>query len=1515
MTSAMPTYRSQGVNYLGFLAQQLGDLRGIKTLAHELIQNADDAKDESGKLAATRIIFDIRKDALMVHNDAVFRETDFLRMREVASGSKRSEDGERTTGAFGVGFISVYQITDRPEIHSNGRRWVLRPDESEERRIEDWRDSSVTTETGTLFRLPWAFKDSIVRRELKAPPVTNAYIDSFVAELREALPNSILFLKKLERIELRHNGEIVASVDRIGDGNTFLVRCSQEERLWHIFESDFSGDAARLTQRFRGHIDTNRSSYVRVAVSESLLDHGLLYATLPTEQVTGLPFHIDADFFPAADRKSIPFGDSLDHRSEWNRAALKTAANAFASNLITLRDIFRNDPETFWKILGAVDSVHRRNSGNSLMPLRTFWDSLLPQLPHSPVVFAQSGRWLLPGQTRIVTGRDEEAAIPAFRELGMEIVHEKLWGMRNTLTQNRVGVKSISVEDLESALSEKGLYGEPTCIPSTLRDRRLIRLLWQGVHGVLANAQGASRTAAEAIGCEFSLAPGVDGRIWPCRAALQTDEYTQEVFTQLLPDDATFLVEKNVPLFDQLCSEFTVEDAVDVLARFDSDTLKVHWTCGDFQPKVVLQWLDRNKAYLTVTLRNRLAELPIFPSTSGLHSLEDLWLPGGFEDPIGATDLLDVGALPGLLDFLRSLGARELSFEDYARRYIAEAFSPSSAVSEDAKRELLSVLERHIGEIKDDYKLKALFSKLSIVECTDDVFRLPADVYMPSEEIKSVLGNLANYAKLPLRAEGRADLYNWLGVSTSLRLKDVLSVIQASAANQPCRKSKAIVRKMLEVLGTLWTRLSETQRESCELLRTLKWLPAEGDKDDWHRPNELHAAYRKTLFASQAKFIDVPLPLQQRISEFLRYMGLNVTPHARLVVRHLLRCSEKSVPPPSGIYQWLNENANPTDLQQLKVSPCLWVGGRYFSPKQVYWGSHSFGNFRVQLGPELRSFQKLLSSLEVRESPNSDDAMEVLKEVSVEVGSGPIGDEEESVVLQCWVMLTDALNSGVLDYGRLQGSLGDTKCVPNRLRQLHRPSWMFFEDRPSLVDKFPELLKGNVVGRIDRAWIAMEAAGVKPLSQVVHGVLVDTINRRSDVEMRRRILERAILIKSICEDASNGRHSSGVGESFEEILDAIRLVGTDHFTVKWKLEAFDREWPHTPPEQATAHWNSEDVTIYFAQPSDSAPPWSAIAREMAYAVLPEARPASVSPGLKSILEANTFADARDQLIELGISSIEKLEFEPVKPQIAESLDSTSDSANEGSPATSVDDGEPLQDGSAGPPRHDDDSEPAPEDPFAKRFYSQQTASPSRPRHREISLPEGGPLTDDSAKEDTEKSIREGRAGSNVSRTLIRWELQAAAQDLAIKFRSMVHGDYSKRCQICSRSFVVSGGQLQVYVAHVVPPGEDRRTNHFGDLLGLCGWHFSLMRYGEWCFLDPATRHPFLDSSDREGWEQMRDFVTERPVEVDDMGNRYVGLPVRFSNVYRDWNSEPEATYEEIRYSIPHWKYLCELLKS
>jgi hypothetical protein len=126
--------------FLGTLAKILGDLGGYSTLAHELVQNADDAKGGDGIPAASTVTFDVRDDAVIIWNDGSFTSCgrpgapvcplsprcDLHSFLRVAGETKRDRDD--TTGAFGVGFTAVYQITDRPQLIAGGVHWTLRPE-------------------------------------------------------------------------------------------------------------------------------------------------------------------------------------------------------------------------------------------------------------------------------------------------------------------------------------------------------------------------------------------------------------------------------------------------------------------------------------------------------------------------------------------------------------------------------------------------------------------------------------------------------------------------------------------------------------------------------------------------------------------------------------------------------------------------------------------------------------------------------------------------------------------------------------------------------------------------------------------------------------------------------------------------------------------------------------------------------------------------------------------------------------------------------------------------------------------------------------------------------------------------------------------------------------------------------------------------------------------------------------------------------------------------------------------
>lgn len=1503
MINQQPTYLSQGINYLGFLSQQLGDLAGKTTLAHELIQNADDAKDDAGRLTATRITFDITDAALIVSNDAVFRELDFDRMSNVASGSKRSESGDRTTGAFGVGFISVYQITDRPEIHSAGRRWILRPEYPEDKRIEVWNDTSIISDIGTKFRLPWAFEESEVRKALKVPPVNKDYIEALVDELAEALPRAILFLKKLERIELRRDGKLVSVVTRRRHDTTIWINQDNDIRCWRILETDFPTKAKNLKSLYGNSIDIHRSDRVRVAIPDSLIDDGLLFAALPTEQLTRLPFHIDADFYPASDRKAIEFGDVHDPRSEWNRAAIRAAASAVHSNLILLRDMYSDDAATFWGVLGQIQAVDQGARGDLRNPFGDFWKALLPSLEEAPIVYTESGKWLLPKCTRIPTGQQEQNSVGAFLELGIEIVHRDLWPHRNLLRQREVSVRTLSASDVYHCLKVKGYTDRPVNAPPVKSD--LLEQLWQGVNGVLANTQGNKFWDAKCLLQMCSLAPGLDDCYWPCHSAYRADdEYTRGMFAPLMPNDKTFLTHSGVPLLETLCSVFTVPDAIATLASLDMK--QYGRRADDYDPVAILQWFEEHKSDLTNDLRVQLINLSIFPSAQSLHPLGELWLPGGFEDSMGEVDILDSKLLGSLSNFLQDLGARPLTFEDYAMRYVPKAFARESTFDIETKRNLLTTLEMHIGKIRDNNQLRDKLSAVWLVECEADRFKQPNEAYFRTDNVYKALGEKAHYAFIPNKSERRRDLYHWLGVQSQPRIMDMLQNIERVTRTKPTLGARGTVVQMLEALRIRWQELNEHQdsiRLYFESFKSKAWLPAEGDSGMWYTPDKLFAAYNKDLFASQGKFLDVPIGVQRNINDFLDWLGVNLSPQPFRVIRHLLACSKLDQKPPNDIYRWMNQNAEPKDLRELKDTECLWIPGKakYLRPNQVFWGRHPFGRFRVQLDSRLRSYQNLLEGLGVREQADISDVLDVLIDVSEEVGSSMLETEDKSVTMQCWVMLSDALKNEELKEKSLTTKLQDVRCVPTEMGLLQRPSWMFFEDRSGLVDKFSGPLGQNCIPRTERAWTAMEAAGVRPVSAVVQGYVSDVVNPRVDHDIAERVMDRIDLIRTILVEAT----AASQEEDHMSILNDMQFIQVDTLTMQWRLQAFNRKWPDSTPEPASAHWDCGRLMFYFANHNGSFP-WSAIARELALALAPNENPASISPGLKAVLEVGTAKDAVTQLNDLGIASVRSFDPGSTKEAVAASLGDDESEMNDYVQNWSDFSNDSGDD-------HSSDRADDTEDSFARLFHDVQTTTPSSAGDNPFVLPVGSSTTSQQARVQTARVSNVGKFESHILKLVQKNELGPDGKALEVEFRSMVEGDYGKRCQICSRTFAKPSGDWLVNVVHVVPPIKDHRANHFGDLLGLCGWHFNLLQYGQWALLDPNSGQPFEDMDGVRGWERMREFILTRVPTTDDFDNQYVGLPIQFSNVYQEWLSEPVPIVEEIRYSIPHWNFLCELL--
>lgn len=1511
-----PQYLSMGVDFWGFLKKEVGDLEGITTLAHELIQNADDAKDEQGNLAAKKIIFDITDEALLVSNDATFREDDFNRIRRIASGEKRSEQGARPTGAFGIGFLSVYQITDHPEILSAGRHWLFKPEEPENKRIEVTPDTSLN---GTLFRFPWALDDSLIRRKLGKPPVSRDSLDKWTTELKERLPRAILFLKSLNTIELGRNGQPVMQVNRYTKENQ--LRIEPDGGSWRIIKGSFSNEARALRERHRLYLNNNRAEDVQIAIPDFQLKDGLLFATLPTEQSTGLPFHINADFFPDSDRKSIAFGE--DHLSDWNRAAIQAAAEALKKNLESLRLGLQQDHKTFWFMLERLEQVCRESNEDERYPVGAFWETIVGELKSLPVIYTINGKWHKPAETRIASGMEQ--AIPVFTALGIEIVHQDLQRYHNILTSAEVGVQPVRPIDIFDALNRLGLVSRPAdfnSLPKGYQSVEGLKEIWKALEVVLGNLRGPANNTVINFIKLCALAPSTDGKISPFASVYRADNETQDIFRAIIPK-TVFLADLAEEELSQLCPEFSPRKVIDELSR-DLEGIDSAWQERKLDPKRLLMWLEKRKLvdnwFSDKDLISMLVDLPIFPSGGNLKPLKHLMLPGNFFDPIGLSEIVDMEKLHGLRDFLCGLGAKELTFVEYVKRYVRQAFSDASTNAE-TKRKLVKLMADHIGEIREDREVRNLLANVDLVECDNGCYKQPQQVYFRRPETEQLLKGLAHYVRLPdQRAENIIELYKWLGVALYPRAQDVVESIARLTRRylpQSTNNSRQTIVTILEALGGWFKRLTPDKKAQYDALKRMAWLPAEGDHNKWYRPSDIFASYNKTMFESQAKFLDATIRVQQGANDLLEYLGVNLKPEASQVIGHLKKCALDNVDPPRGIYSHLN-NLQPIELEELRETACLRVRGKYLRPDQVIWGSHPFGRFRVELDASFNQYGDLLIALGVKRAPDYTDAIKVLQEIQAQVGDNPLG-EDRQIVLQCWKMLSDELLSNSISPEYLSETLSNVKCIPNQQGQLCTPASMFFEDRPGLVEKFPDLLRNNTIRKPEQAWHAMHAAGVQSISNVVIGDLIEPKEFQEDPWLKNRVKQREQSIKRIITSADSAGYDSTRCIS----LDALHFICADQLQIIWHLDALGLT-RSKKPEPICAHLVRDKNTIYFSLSDSGEHPWTDLARELAIALALGADIGTISPGLSIILSAQQELEVVERLDALGISRIEMLpgqtphedttiasfDEQPSMPQDDWTRQSEQQTViPEHIPNAESKSTQEIEDLCQTSVSQDEESSPeAKPETFSKKLFEAQTVEPGPAQEAPVLLPIGGPKTEESAKRHTEQSIQIGRAGSYIPKVVFRWEPKPASKALSDEFKSMVHGDYTKRCQICGETFQTKNNDLQVYVVHIVEPSVDHRTNHFGDLASLCGLHYAQVKFGKWAFIDPNTDESVQDP------ERLEAVLLNAERKVDEMGHEYVAIPIRFFNVYQEWEPNPTPTIdEEIRYSIPHWKYLRALL--
>ncbi|XP_059656455.1 uncharacterized protein LOC132303270 isoform X2 [Cornus florida] len=208
------------------------------TVLKELIQNADDAGATKVCLCLDRRVHGTESllseklaqwqgPALLAYNNAEFTEDDFVSISRIGGSSKHSQAWK--TGRFGVGFNSVYHLTDLPSFVSGkyvvlfDPQGVYLPNVSTAnpgKRIEYVSSSAISLYKdqffpycafgcdmknpfpGTLFRFPLRNADQAANSKLSKHVYLEDDISSMFAQLYEEGVFTLLFLKSVLSIDM-----------------------------------------------------------------------------------------------------------------------------------------------------------------------------------------------------------------------------------------------------------------------------------------------------------------------------------------------------------------------------------------------------------------------------------------------------------------------------------------------------------------------------------------------------------------------------------------------------------------------------------------------------------------------------------------------------------------------------------------------------------------------------------------------------------------------------------------------------------------------------------------------------------------------------------------------------------------------------------------------------------------------------------------------------------------------------------------------------------------------------------------------------------------------------------------------------------------------------------------------------------------------------------------------------------------------------------------------------------------
>ncbi|XP_074278416.1 uncharacterized protein LOC141602005 [Silene latifolia] len=459
----------------------------------ELIQNAEDNEYLEGVEPSLEFLITSRDitgtgapaTLLIFNNEKGFLRKNIESICSVGNSTKAGNRKRGYIGEKGIGFKSVFLLTANPYILSNGYQIRFSETPCTECDIAyivpEWVDKPCISDIQEIYGRHTSLPTTTLILPLKADKV-----EAVKEQLSSLHPELLLFLSKIKRLSVKEDNQdpklnsvraisISSERDFVSkkniDAESYTVHLaaeeggdeSQGECSYYMWRQKFPVKAENKVEKRK---DIEEWSITLAFPYGKRLDRGMtcpgIYAFLPTETATNLPFIIQADFLLPSSREAILWDD------KWNQGILDCVPsafiNAFVSLVKTREDAPASSLASMFAFLPVKSSAYSKlNVIREAIKERLRQESIVMSESHSSQKFfhkpSEVGRLMPPFWKILLKAKAQGAKLHNLSSHGKHILHSSFDTSKYNDELEFLGIKFVDHDWYPKCIQSCNLVG------------------------------------------------------------------------------------------------------------------------------------------------------------------------------------------------------------------------------------------------------------------------------------------------------------------------------------------------------------------------------------------------------------------------------------------------------------------------------------------------------------------------------------------------------------------------------------------------------------------------------------------------------------------------------------------------------------------------------------------------------------------------------------------------------------------------------------------------------------------------------------------------------------------------------------------------------------------------------------------------------------------------------------------------------------------------------------------------